>query len=209
MTHFICISGAARHGKDTSAQILKEELENRGYSTLVIHYADLLKFICEKFFGWDGNKDEYGRSLLQHVGTDCVRANDPDYWVDFVAQIVRMFPEEWDYVIVPDTRFPNEISRIADAGFPSTHIRITREGFENNLTAEQKSHKSETALNNTAPDVWINNTTLEALRSEVVKACDLIVKEKIECHEYISRPSAQDNAVQLSIWDNINEVTKV
>ena len=178
MTQFICISGQAQHGKDTSAQMLKEELTNRGYSVLVIHYADLLKFICKNFFGWNGEKDERGRSLLQYVGTECVRKKDPDYWVDFVANLVRMFPNKWDFVIVSDVRFPNELSRIADAGFPATHVRIVRPGFDNQLTDAQKKHKSETALNGVAPDVWLMNTSMDELRVQINVLCDTFIEAR-------------------------------
>lgn len=178
MTHFILCSGKARHGKDTSAEIIKENLEARGYSVLITHYADLLKFICKNFFGWNGEKDEAGRTLLQQVGTDSIRSQDPDYWVDFVANLVRMFPDKYAFVIVPDVRFPNEIERIADAGFPATHVRIIRPGFESQLTEEQKNHPSETALNDVAPDFLIKNTTMSELRSQLQKFCDTIVLEK-------------------------------
>ena len=97
MTHFILCSGRARHGKDTSAEIIKDNLETRGYRVLVTHYADLLKFICKNFFGWNGEKDEAGRTLLQQVGTNCIREQDPDYWVDFVANLIRMFPDTQDF----------------------------------------------------------------------------------------------------------------
>ena len=165
-------------GKDTSAEIIKENLEERGYKVLITHYADLLKFICKNFFEWNGEKDDAGRTLLQQVGTDCIREQDPDYWVDFVANLVRMFPNEWDFVIVGDARFPNEIDRIADAGFPATHVRIVRPDFESQLTEEQKNHPSETALNDTAPDFVIKNTTMFALRSQLQMFCDAIVSEK-------------------------------
>ncbi len=178
MTHFILYSGKARHGKDTAAEITKEALEERGYKVLVTHYADLLKFICKNFFGWNGEKDEAGRTLLQQVGTNCIREQDPDYWVDFVANLIRMLPGRWDFVIIPDVRFPNEIDRIADAGFPATHVRIVRPDFESQLTEEQKNHPSETALNDTAPDFVIKNTTMSALRSQLQMFCDTIVSEK-------------------------------
>ena len=178
MTHFILCSGRARHGKDTSAEIIKDNLEARGYKVLITHYADLLKFICKNFFGWNGEKDEAGRTLLQQVGTNCIREQDPDYWVDFVANLIRMFPNRYDFVLIPDTRFPNEIERIADAGFPATHVRIVRPDFESQLTEEQKNHPSETALDNTAPDFVIKNTTMSALRSQLQMFCDAIVSEK-------------------------------
>ena len=115
---------------------------------------------------------------MQQVGTNCIREQDPDYWVDFVANLIRMLPGRWDFVIIPDVRFPNEIDRIADAGFPATHVRIVRPDFESQLTEEQKNHPSETALNDTAPDFVIKNTTMSALRSQLQMFCDAIVSEK-------------------------------
>jgi len=132
-------------------------LEAEGHSVLVAHYADAVKFVCRSFFGWDGNKDEYGRGLLQYVGTDVVRAKDEDFWVRFLSDILCMFSDEWDYVIIPDTRFPNEIEYLKRRGFDATHVRIVRPGFDNGLTEEQKKHKSETALDGSEPDATIIN----------------------------------------------------
>lgn len=178
MTHFILCSGRARHGKDTSAEIIKDSLEAKGYKVLIAHYADLLKFICKNFFGWNGEKDDEGRTLLQQVGTNCIREQDPDYWVDFVANLVRMFPNKWDFVIVGDVRFPNEIDRIADAGFPATHVHIIRPNFDNGLTEEQKNHPSETALNDTMPDFVIQNTTMSALEDQLQALCEILIVRK-------------------------------
>ena len=178
MTHFILCSGSARHGKDTSAEIIKDNLEAKGYKVLITHYADLLKFICKNFFGWNGEKDDAGRTLLQQVGTNCIRAQDTDYWVDFVANLVRMFPNKWDFVIVGDVRFPNEIDRIADAGFPATHVRVVRPDFESQLTEEQKNHPSETALNDVEPDFLIRNTTINDLKEQLELLCEAFVSQK-------------------------------
>lgn len=177
MTHFILCSGRARHGKDTSAEIIKKNLEERGFSVLVTHYADLLKFICKNFFGWNGEKDEVGRTLLQQVGTNCIRDQDPDYWVDFVVNLIRMLSEKWDFVIIPDVRFPNEIDRVADAGFLTTHVRIIRPDFDSQLTEEQKNHPSETALDDAVPDFVIKNTTLSELKNQLQTLCDVIVSK--------------------------------
>ena len=104
----VCISGKAQHGKDTTAKLLEEILEAQGNRVLIAHYGDLVKYVCKTFFGWDGKKDEKGRTLLQRVGTDKIRAVSPDYWVDFIVSILDIFCDEWDYVLIPDTRFPNE-----------------------------------------------------------------------------------------------------
>lgn len=156
MKKVICISGKAQHGKDTSATILKSILEERGNKVLIIHYADLLKYLCKEYFGWNGSKDDEGRTLLQHVGTDVVRNKQPDYWVNFVVEFLKIFETEWDYVIIPDCRFPNEVSTITKY-FNTKHIRIIRQNFNSPLSIEQQQHPSETALDNYSYDYVVYN----------------------------------------------------
>lgn len=154
--NIITISGKAECGKDTSAKEIKNQLENYGYSVLICHYADLLKYICKTFFEWDGKKDEEGRTLLQMVGTETIRTKEPDFWVDFIKQILRLFPSEWDYVLIPDTRFPNEINLMKDE-FPTVSIKVVRPNYENSLTEEQRQHVSETALDDFSFDYVLTN----------------------------------------------------
>ena len=164
----IVISGHAQNGKDTVAQMIRKELEDTGERVLVTHYADLVKYICRTFFGWNGEKDEFGRSLLQYVGTDVVRKADPDYWVRFIAGILKFFPDNWGYVLIPDARFPNEIRSLQEEGFDVVHLRVRRENFVSSLTNEQQQHPSETALDHTEPDHWIiNDGSLEHLETIV------------------------------------------
>lgn len=166
----ICISGKAQHGKDTAASFLKERLEDQGYDVLVAHYGDLVKYICKTFFGWNGQKDEYGRGLLQFVGTDVIRQQEPDFWVVFLAKMLHFFREEWDYVLIPDSRFPNEIDYLRSAGLDVTHLRVIREHFQSPLTEQQQRHPSETALDHVTPDFYIhNNGTLDDLKAVI---CD-------------------------------------
>lgn len=171
----ICISGKARHGKDTCGNIFQGELLKRDYRVLVVHYGDLVKFICTNYFGWNGQKDEQGRGMLQRVGTDVIRNQDENFWVDEVARILKFFPDEWDYVLIPDARFPNEVSRLSEEyGFEVIHVRVHRPNFESDLTPEQMLHPSETALDNVTPDFLINNTTLENLVNQILSICDKI-----------------------------------
>ncbi len=166
----ILISGKAQHGKDTSAAILKTELELDGNRVLITHYADLLKFICKQYFGWDGEKDEKGRHILQYVGTDVVRQKNPDFWVDFVSTVLKLFPDEWDYVIIPDCRFPNEIDNLRKNGLSAVHVRVVRENFISPLTKEQQAHSSETALDNVEPDYYIrNNGGINELKEQIIE----------------------------------------
>lgn len=165
----ITLSAKAQNGKDTTATILKQQLEEKGYKVLITHYADLLKYMCKTFFDWNGKKDEQGRSILQYVGTDVIRKQSPNFWVEFIASVLKLFPNEWDYVLIPDCRFPNEIEMMRDYGFNVTSIKIIRPNFNNGLTEEQNNHPSETALNDYKFDITITNTTLDNLNFLVSK----------------------------------------
>lgn len=151
-----CISAKARHGKDTAAERLKEYLEYRGQRVLITHFADLLKFICKAFFSWDGNKDEEGRTLLQHIGTDIVAAKKPEYWAEFIVGILKMFENTWDYVLIPDCRYPIEVSTLKES-FETLVLRIERPNFNSNLTEAQKKHASEVSMDNYAFDAILYN----------------------------------------------------
>lgn len=162
MKQIICISGHAGAGKDFFASILSAELTKRDYKTLICHYADLVKYICEKFFGWNGLKDVSGRTLLQKVGTDIVRQKEPNYWVDFLCDIFTFFPDEWDYIIIPDLRFPNEFTRIRERITPNVisvlvHREKEPEEIIHKLTDKQKDHPSETSMKDFPFMVTIHN----------------------------------------------------
>jgi len=160
----ITFSGQAQHGKDTALEMMRQKLESSGKNVLAIGYADHLKTILKRDYGWNGEKDEAGRYLLQQVG-ESKRQVEPNYWVDHVVhkvdeiinpvQITEVpsnidifLPIEsmLDYVLIRDARYPNEITRWQDKGYQVHSIHVERLGFENDLTNEQRNHPSETAL---------------------------------------------------------------
>ena len=162
-----CISAKARHGKDTAAELIKEYLESKGQRVLITHFADLLKFICIKFFGWDGNKDEKGRTLLQYIGTDVVGAKRPSYWAEFIVDILKMFEDEWDFVLIPDCRYPIEVS-ILKEHFETLVLRVERPDFDNGLTTAQKNHPSEVDMDHYNFDVHLlNNGSLDSFKDKL------------------------------------------
>lgn len=174
----VCISGKAQHGKDTTAGFMKSYLESCGYKVLIAHFGDLVKYVCTTFFGWNGKKDQYGRTLLQYVGTDVVRAQEPNYWVDFIKSILTLFKGQWDFVLLPDCRFPNEYEHFTNAGLDTVLVRITRTNFESPLSEEQQQHPSETAMDHyTAGYYILNDGTLSDLERSVQDiAQKLIIK---------------------------------
>lgn len=153
----VCISGKAEHGKDLTATIIKEKLESKGSKVLIIRYADLLKYIAKQYFGWDGNKDEKGRTLLQYLGTEIVRTRKPEYWVNFVKEFIKLFEDEWEYILIPDSRFPNEMDCWKIDGWDITALRVIRLGYENHLTPEQRQHPSEIALDDYNFDYYLKS----------------------------------------------------
>ena len=164
----ILISGKAQSGKDSSAFMIKELLEKKNKKVLIIHYADNLKLFCKHHLGWDGDKTkEEGRKLLQWFGTDVVRKNYEDTWVDINVALLKGIKTLYDYVIIPDVRFPNEIYKMSD-NFDCITIRVERPNFDNGLTDEQKNHPSEIALKDFPMEYeFINDGKIEKLLTTV------------------------------------------
>jgi len=156
MTEIVCITatGKAKAAKNSVARMLKDELEKDEKRVLITHYADPVKNICRDWFGWNGRMDEEGRSFLRYVGTEIVRAKRPDFWVDFIFGLLSMLGSEWDFVIIPDGRYPNELD-LDRYGFQSHHIRIEDKGVPPKLRNQGRGappDKSEfTIVDDTAP----------------------------------------------------------
>lgn len=177
MPKIITVSGKAQNGKDTFANFAKEFYEEKNKKCLIFHYADFLKFICEKYYNWDGKKDEKGRALLQKIGTEVFRKNDPNCWINMAKSFVSGLGETVDYIIIPDARFPNEITFwqffITEKNLLT--VRVERPNYDNGLTEEQKNHQSETALDNWDFDIVIpNNTTLKSYKDKIFDILELI-----------------------------------
>ena len=169
MLKIVMFAGSAGVGKDTFGAELKSKLEKSGYRCVHIAFADRLKDICTRYFGWNGQKDEEGRKLLQEMGTEIFRAVDEDYWVNEVKNLIEVFDKNdlFDYVIITDLRYPNELKNLIKE-FSNIYVfRIRRNIFESRLSAQTQSHSSETALNDyPIPEVIISGD-IEKLPQEV------------------------------------------
>lgn len=153
----IMISGKAESGKDFVCDVMRHELEQQHKTVLVARFADYLKFMCRQYFGWDGNKDERGRTLLQHIGTGLFRQYDENYFANRIVELLKVC-NIWDYVIIPDLRFESELHTI-HANFDAVAIRVNRDGYFNKLTKEQREDISETELDNHPGFDYTINTT--------------------------------------------------
>ena len=111
--------------------------------------------------------------MLQSVGTEIARNNYKDTWVDIVIALLRGFQSVYDYVIIPDARFKNEIDK-PKKYFDCTTIRV-RSSKINDLTKEQRRHSSETDLDNYGFDFVLENNYDDAIEAEVDKVVEKII----------------------------------
>ncbi len=110
----ILIGGKAGCGKTTAAKILLDMCE---YGA-ILHFASGVKRAAEVSFGWNGEKDEKGRELLQRIG-QAGRAYNENMWVDQAALYATV--QEYNPYIIDDWRFPNEHQRLIEL-FPARRI---------------------------------------------------------------------------------------
>ena len=132
------ICGYARVGKTTTAVEVLNLIgaSNRGE---VLPFAAPVKDIAFQM-GWDGQKDERGRRLLQMIGTEIGRAYDPDIWVDkWTAKVLARWLDHVPLIIADDVRFQNEVDRIRKLG--GKVIRLKCPGRE--LKLDHASEKPE------------------------------------------------------------------
>lgn len=162
------LCGKAGVGKDTFGLELKRQLEEKGFKCVHLAFADRVKDICTRYFNWNGQKDEAGRRLLQYVGTEIFRSYDPEYWVKEVTKFLHVCNDNelFDYAIITDARFPNEVNNLINQ-FETLAFRISRKNFKSKLTTAAQNHLSETALDDFKIPEIILSGEIENLPREV------------------------------------------
>lgn len=183
MKKIILISAKAEHGKDTFAEILREELEQRGQTVIIDRFAKFIKGYLKDYYNWDGTtKSKSIRTKLQTLGTEKIKEelNFKCFHAKRLSEDFQIVADDFDTFLVPDTRFKDEINYFK-AMFPDDciTIRLERAGFENHLTEEQKKHKSECDLDGYKFDYYIETKNLKDLKiaaknfaNDILGECD-------------------------------------
>jgi hypothetical protein len=107
----------------------------------VERFADDLKRIAREEFGWDGEKDDRGRKLLQVLGTECGRAYNPSIWVDKLLHRIKSLPATKNLVLIDDLRFDNEAEMVRDNG--GKVVNLTNRSYD---LMENAAHSSEAGV---------------------------------------------------------------
>lgn len=115
-TRVIAFGGGIGAGKDTAAEMALQILRTNFVAAEQWSFAGELKRIAYEVFGWDHQKDERGRVLLQRLGTEVGREYNPNIWINkLIAAYERAegpnhFTRTNDtVVIISDARFQNEV----------------------------------------------------------------------------------------------------
>jgi hypothetical protein len=149
----IAFTGFKESGKTSAAKAIQG---------VHLHFADPVKNIAKICFGWDGNKDDRGRKLLQIIGTDAGRAYNPDIWVNAMKEkIAEAGPGQT--IVIDDLRFNNEAELVKGLG--GIIILIKRDGYTSD------GHASEKGIDRKYVDITINcSGTVEDLQKLVLES---------------------------------------
>lgn len=166
------ICGKARHGKDTTASIIKKIYEQETKKVLNLSYGSAIKEYAKKISNWDGSEETKPRTLLQQLGTDVIRKKiDQMFFVDRLMNDIKVYSYYFDVLTISDARFKVEVDTPREM-FPNiVVIKIVRPNFDNGLSVEQQNHPSEIDLDDydKYDYVIMNDGTIEDLEQKIVK----------------------------------------
>lgn len=160
------LSGKAKSGKNTVANIISEHYKDK---CIQISFAHYLKEYVKNITNWDGSEETKPRDLLQSIGIDLIKNKiNPNLLIDRVCDDIKVYSYFFDYIIITDARLVDEIEAIK-SNFECVTIRITN-SKENDLTMEQQNHITETNLDNYKFDYVIENN--EYLKENILKVIE-------------------------------------
>lgn len=154
----IALTGHAKTGKDTFALKLQRKLGQD--KVFIAAFADNLKSIASRNFGYRGVKDEADRQILQTTG-DKFRSLQSDF---FIAPMVSMMDAceklGYKYFVITDMRLPNEYYgiRAMTAWWPLFNFRLIRlrRYYDNGLSETSKQHATESYIDELPAAVTID-----------------------------------------------------
>jgi dephospho-CoA kinase len=121
----VMVSGRAGEGKTTFAMYCQDILvADHNSSSAIVPFARMVKETAF-FMGWDGEKDDKGRKLLQEIG-NTGREYDIDIWARHAVEFIKQHPAEFEYVFIDDWRFPNEGKYLQEHFWPTITVRVQR-----------------------------------------------------------------------------------
>lgn len=174
------ISGKARSGKDTTADIISEYYSLKSKKSITLSYGYYIKEYAKKVSDWDGSDDTKPRTLLQTLGTEIIRNKiDSMFFIERMIGDIKVYSYFFDVIIISDARVKAEITTIKKNFDDVIDIHIERDDFDNGLTDEQKNHPTENALNDFEEYDYIvkNNGSIDELKSNIINIIEEVDNE--------------------------------
>lgn len=138
------LSGKARCGKDTVADIIEEFYSDK--KVIKLSYSYYLKDYLKRMNLYD--EENKPRSLMQDFGQNLLRKINPNFLIDRLLEDIEVFSYFYDIIIVTDARMKDEILLPKKKYKFIKTIRVIREGYDNGLSKEEKENITETDLDN-------------------------------------------------------------
>ena len=163
------VAGKANSGKGEVAKLIKEYYIYKLQKCAITEYSKYIKMFASELTDWDGNINTKPRNYLQTLG-DTIREVDAKYFTKRMLEDLKIYEKECDVLVISDVRFPNEIEEIK-LNYDNVYAIYVENQFSvSNLTLEEQTHISETALENYNDfDYIITNDNLENLKDKVFK----------------------------------------
>lgn len=170
----IIISGKAKTGKNTVADMIKDMCNENNKKVINLAYASYLKEYAKNILNWDGNEETKPRKFLQELGVDLLKAKiDTKMLVNRIVQDIKVYSYFYDVITISDARFIDEIEIIKSTFDNAIALHLYR-----NVELKEGNHITETALDSyNNYDYTIDNSyDLESLYDKIK---EIVVKEDI------------------------------
>ena len=169
------ICGKARHGKDTTAEIIDKYFEKNGKKVINLQYSSYLKEYAKRITGWDGSDETKPRELLQYLGTEFIRKEiDNLFFVKRMIGDLKVYSKYFDVATISDARMVEEIDELKKEFSDVCAIKEVRPNFDNGLSEEKQT--TEIALDNydKIDQVLLNDGTVADLEKKIEDLMEVI-----------------------------------
>ena len=171
------LSGKARSGKDTVANLIKDYYSDK--EVITISFGHYIKDYVKRISNWNGDEESKPRELLQQIGIELIKNKiDNKLFIKRILEDIEVFSYFYDIIIVDDVRLLDEIKILKEKHQDSISIRVIRNNYESGLTVEQKNHITEIDLDDyTNFDYIIENINDQTLIEKVSSILEGIKNE--------------------------------
>ncbi len=175
------ISGKANSGKDTTAEIIDNQIMLKGLKVVNLQISSYIKMYASKISGWDGSEDTKPRTLLQELGTSIIREKiDNEFFIKRLIGDIEVYSYYFDAITISDGRLPEELDSIYNAFDNVYRINIVRPNYDNHLNTKELKHRTEVGLDSYDNYEYkiINDGSLEELSNKIRKIVDEVIKNE-------------------------------